>query len=162
MNQVYLFTGEGHGKSPAAIGEALMRAAMGDQVMIIQFLKGKGLIDSEILTRLEPEVKIFRFEKSLEGFEDLSSERQKEEIINIKNGINFARKVLTTGECDLLVLDEILGIVDNGILSVDELKEMLNQRSENMDVILTGINLNDEIKNIATGISLITNGKESN
>lgn len=162
MNQVYLFTGEGHGKSPAAIGEALMRAAMGDQVMIIQFLKGKGLIDSEILTRLEPEVKIFRFEKSLEGFEDLSSERQKEEIINIKNGINFARKVLTTGECDLLVLDEILGIVDNGILSVNELKEMLDQRSENMDVILTGINLNDEIKNIATGISLITNGKESN
>lgn len=162
MNQVYLFTGEGHGKSPAAIGEALMRAAMGDRVTIIQFLKGKGLIDSEILTRLEPEVKIFRFEKSDEGFEDLSSEGKKEEIINIKNGINFARKVLTTGECDLLVLDEILGIVDNGILSVEELEDMLNQRSENMDVILTGINLNDEIKNIATGISLITNGKESN
>lgn len=39
----------------------------------------------------------------------------------MKNGLNFARKVLATSECDLLVLDEILGVVDAGVISVEEL-----------------------------------------
>ena len=40
----------------------------------------------------------------------------------MRNGINFARKVLTTRECDMLILDEVLGLVDNGIVSVEELE----------------------------------------
>lgn len=156
MSNISVFTGEGHGKSPAAIGEALMRAAMGDQVVIIQFLKGKGLIDSEILNRLEPEMKIFRFEKSDNSFDELSKEQQEEEILNIRNGLHFAKKVLTTGECDLLVLDEILGIVDNGILSVDELCGMLESRADNMDIILTGITIDEKVAKMADAISTIS------
>lgn len=156
MGRISLFTGSGHGKTPAAIGEALMRAAKGDQVIIIQFLKGKGLIDSQILNRLEPELRIFRFEKSINNFENLTPTEKEEEIRNIKNGLNFARKVLSTGECDLLVLDEILGIVDNGILTVEELKEMLSLRSDNMDIIMTGIELDEEIKRISSDISEIS------
>ena len=75
-----------------------MMAALGKSVMIIQFLKGKGLADSEFLGRLEPEIKIFRFEKSDLNFAELSEEKKTEEIINIKNGINSAKKVLSTGE----------------------------------------------------------------
>ncbi len=156
MGKISIFTGQGHGKSPAAIGEALMRAALGDRVVIIQFLKGKGLNDSEILNRLEPELKIFRFEKSDGNFEELPKDRQEDEIINIKNGLNFARKVLTTGGCDLLVLDEILGLVDNGILSVEELMDMLKLRNEGMDIIMTGINLDEEICKISDSVSKIT------
>lgn len=156
MGKISIFTGQGHGKTPAAIGEALMRAALGDRVVIIQFLKGKGLNDSEILNRLEPELKIFRFEKSDGNFEELSKDRQEDEIINIKNGLNFARKVLTTGGCDLLVLDEILGIVDNGILSVEELMDMLKLRNEGMDIIMTGINLDEEICKISDSVSKIS------
>ncbi len=156
MGKISIFTGQGHGKTPAAIGEALMRAALGDRVVIIQFLKGKGLNDSEILNRLEPELKIFRFEKSDGNFEELPKDRQEDEIINIKNGLNFARKVLTTGGCDLLVLDEILGLVDNGILSVEELMDMLKLRNEGMDIIMTGINLDEEICKISDSVSKIT------
>ena len=156
MGKISIFTGQGHGKTPAAIGEALMRAALGDRVVIIQFLKGKGLNDSEILNRLEPELKIFRFEKSDGNFEELPKDRQEDEIINIKNGLNFARKVLTTGGCDLLVLDEILGLVDNGILSVEELMDMLKLRNEGMDIIMTGINLDEEICKISDSVSKIS------
>lgn len=157
MNQglVHIYSGDGHGKSPAALGEAVMMAALGKNVMIIQFLKGKGLTDSEFLNRLEPEIKIFHFEKSDVNFDELSKEKKDEEVINIKNGINFAKKVLATGECDLLILDELLGLIDNGIITVDDLKNLLEAKDEETEVILTGIFLNDEICALADEVSRI-------
>lgn len=152
---VHIYSGDGHGKSPAALGKAVMTAALGKSVVIIQFLKGKGLADTEFLYRLEPEIKIFRFEKSDVNFFELSEEKKTEEVINIRNGINFAKKVLATGECDLLILDEILGLIDNDIITVDDLKNLLGARDEETDVILTGISLNDEICMLADEVSKI-------
>mgnify|MGYP004726463063 FL=1 len=151
---VYIYAGDGRGKFPAAIGRAVQAAVEGRQVVIIQFLKGKGLQDCEFLRRMEPEIKLFRFEKSDENFEELPEERKQEEIRNIKNGLNFAKKVLSTGECDLLILDEVLGLVEKGIVSVEELKAMLDCR-EDTSVILTGITLSDEICLLADEISKI-------
>lgn len=56
----------------------------GKNVVIIQFLKGKGLKDSDFLRRMEPEIKLFRFEKSGENFEQLPEDRKQEEISNIR------------------------------------------------------------------------------
>ena len=152
---VYIYSGDGHGKSPAALGKAVMMAASGKSVVIIQFLKGKGLADSEFLSRLEPEIKIFRFEKSDVNFDELSEEKKVEEILNIKNGLKFAKKVLATGECDLLILDELLGLIDNEIITVEDLKNLLDARDEETDVILTGISLNDEVCMLADEVSKI-------
>lgn len=156
MSSVYIYSGDGRGKSPAALGRAVQTAVAGGRVVLIQFLKGKGLglQDSEFLRRLEPEIKLFRFEKSDENYEELSEERKQEEIGNIKNGIGFAKKVLTTGECDLLILDEVLGLVEKGILRAEDLKNLLDGRGET-DVILTGINLSDEVYVLADEVSKI-------
>ena len=131
---VYIYAGDGRGKSPAALGRAMQAALEGRSVVIIQFLKG----------RMEPEVKLFRFEKSDENYEKLSEEKKQEEIVNIKNGMNFAKKVLATGECDLLILDEVLGLVEKGIVSVEELRGMLECR-EDTSIIMTGVKLRDDI-----------------
>ena len=48
--------------------------------------------------------------------------------MNIRNGLNFARKVLTTDGCDVLILDEVLGLIDKGILTVEELKSVARSR----------------------------------
>lgn len=152
---VHIYSGDGHGKSPAALGQAVLSAAAGESVVIIQFLKDKGVNDSEFINRLEPEIKIFRFEKSDVNFDELSEEKQTEEIINIKNGLNFAKKVLTTGECDLLILDEVLGLIDNGIITPEDLKTLLEARDEETDIIMTGISLNDEICMMADEVSKI-------
>lgn len=151
---IHIYTGDGRGKSPAAIGRAVQTAASGKRVVIIQFLKGKGLGDSEFLRKMEPEIKIFHFEKSDENFEMLSEEKKQEEICNIRNGLNFAKKVLTTGECDLLILDEVLGLVEKDIISVEELKTLLACRDET-NVILTGITLKDDICVLADEVSKI-------
>ncbi len=151
---IHIYTGDGRGKSPAAIGRAVQAAVDGKSVVIIQFLKGKGLGDSEFLRRMEPEIKLFRFEKSDENFVELSDEKKSEEIVNIRNGINYAKKVLATGECDLLILDEVLGLIENEIISAEDLKALLESHGET-DVILTGIHLNDEICFLADEVSRI-------
>lgn len=151
---IYIYTGDGRGKSPAALGRAVQAAAEGQSVVIIQFLKGKGLSDSEFIRRLEPEIKLFHFEKSDENYAELSDEKKKEEIRNIRNGINFARKVLTTSECDLLILDEVLGLVEKDIITVDDLKALIECHGET-NVILTGITLKDEICMLADEVSRI-------
>lgn len=151
---IYIYAGDGRGKSPAAIGRAVQAAVNGKHVVIIQFLKGKAQEDSDFWRRMEPEIKLFRFEKSDENFEELSEERKADEIGNIRNGMNFARKVLATGECDLLILDEVLGLVEKGIVSVEDLKTLLECRGDT-DIILTGIKLGDEICVLADEVSKI-------
>lgn len=152
---IQIYTGDGHGKSPAALGRAIQAAVQGTNVVIIQFLKGKGLGESDFVKRLEPEIKLFRFEKSAGNFAELPEERKREEIQNIKNGMNYAKKVLSTGECGLLILDEVLGLIEKEIITVEDLKNVLECRSENTDIILTGIALNDEICILADEVSKI-------
>ena len=152
---IHIYSGDGHGKSPAALGKAVMAAAAGERVVIIQFLKGRGLQDTEFIRRLEPEIKIFRFEKSETDFVALSEDKKQEEIVNIKNGLNFAKKVFTTGECDLLILDEVLGLIDNEIITVEDLKNLLEARDGETDIIMTGISLNDDLCLVADEVSRI-------
>lgn len=151
---IHIYTGEGRGKSPAALGRAVQAAAAGYPVVIIQFLKGKGVDDTEFARRMEPEIKLFRFEKSDENFEGLTDEKKAEEIRNIRNGMNFARKVLSTGECSLLVLDEVLGLVELGIVTAEDLKNLLEVRGET-NVIMTGAYLPDEVCVLADEVSKI-------
>ena len=130
---IQVYSGEGHGKSATALGKAIQTASMGEDVVIIHFLKGNQ--SEEFLKRMEPEIKIFRFEKSAEEFSQLSEERKQEEIYNIRNGLNFAKKVLAT----------VLGLLDNGIITIDDLRLILEARGEDVSIILTGIKLNDEV-----------------
>lgn len=153
--KVYVYGGTGHGKSPAAIGCGLIAAARGARVVIIQFLRGKGLTEDEYARRLEPEIKLFRFEKSNENFEQLPRQKQEEEVKNIRNGLNFARKVLNTGECDMLILDEVLGLLDNGIITLEDLQGVLSLKGDETDIIMTGIPVDERICALADYVTEI-------
>ena len=106
--KITVFSGDGRGKTAAALGVALDAAAEGKTAVIIQFLKGKGLAESIFCKRMEPDIKIFRFEKSDVNFEDRTLDQRQDDVSCIRNSLGFARKVLATGECDLLILDEWL------------------------------------------------------
>ena len=75
----------------------------------------------------------------LSGFEDLPEEKKEEEILNMKNALNFARKVLVTEECDVLILDEVLGLIPHGIAGEAELRTILEARSGSTDLYKTGV-----------------------
>lgn len=149
---IQVYYGEGHGKSTAAIGNAIRFASEGKSVIIIQFLKGKNENELTFLTRLEPEIKIFRFAKSDESFEELSESAKQEEIMNLRNGFNYGRKVVSTGACDMLILDEVLGIIDEKVITPEEIRELLTGKPEEMTVVCTGRVLDENIREYADEI----------
>ena len=154
--KVMIFMGDGYGKSAAALGIAMKRASENERVVIIQFLKGKGITESEFTKRLEPEIKIFRVEKSKIDYRDRSPEEQEEAAANIRNGLAFARKVLGTGQCNLLVLDEVLEVVNLGIISVDDLADLVESDIDT-DIIITGKEMDIGVCRFADRISEIVN-----
>lgn len=133
---IQIYYGEGQGKTSAALGNAIRKASNGQSAYVVQFMKGQ--LDTEYLTRLEPEVKVFRFERCSEGFDALDEAEKQEQKQNIQNGLNFAKKALVTGQCDMLVLDEVLGLVKEGMATEDQILEILQAKSLYTDVILTG------------------------
>lgn len=143
---VHIFCGAGVGKTSAALGKGIREAGIGKSVVVIQFLKEKQTVDlMEFFKRLEPEVRLFRFEKFPENYESLTEREQEDEIRNIKNGLNFAKKVLVTEECDVLILDEILGLTDKGIVSIEELRGLIDAVGDETELLLTGTSRCEEL-----------------
>ena len=142
-----VYCGNGKGKTALAIGQSLREATQGKSVIVIQFLKGRERRSLDFLQELmNLDFKIFRFEKQDCCYAELTEEEKKEENVNILNGVNFARKVIVTQECDFLLLDEILGLVDKGIVTVDTVADILKQKDESMHIVMTGWNLPEELR----------------
>ena len=150
---VQVFYGPGKGKTSAAVGQCIRAASLGQSVIIIQFLKGKDAEEFNFLERLEPDIKLFRFEKSEESYDLLLPSQQKEEKQNILNGFNFAKKVIDTGECDVLVLDEVLGLLDIGLIEVSDIIKLIELRDDYTRLVLTGRNLPEELREYVNIIS---------
>ena len=105
-------------------------------------------------------MRLFSFEKNAEFFAELSEEQKQDEIINIKNGLNFAKKVLVTGESTILVLDEILGLLERNIITVEDIKVLIDAKDEGTELILTGTEMNKELMQYADAVYEIKSIKE--
>ncbi|MEY8234672.1 cob(I)yrinic acid a,c-diamide adenosyltransferase [Lachnospiraceae bacterium 66-29] len=150
--KVTVYCGDEESTTAAALGYAIQSAGQGDSVIIIQFLKGKREEAMELLRRLEPEVRFFSFARSQKNFAELTQEEQQEEEMNIRNGFNFARKVLVTGECSLLILDGFLGLLDNQMISKEDLDSLMNAKSEDTKVMFTGKRIDQSIREYVADI----------
>ena len=147
LTQIYC--GPGKGKTSVAIGQAIRAVGYGKRAIVIQFLKGRATSRLDYLNAMEPEVRLFRFEKKDKFYEDLTDEEKKEENRNIRNGLNFARKVLLTEECDMLILDEILGALEFGIVSEEEIESLIQAKDYETELIMTGNVVTEALKNAA-------------
>ena len=154
---VRIYYGEGHGNTNVAIGSAICAACGGRTAIIIQFLKGKN--EQEFLSRLEPEVKFFNFSRAGILFEQLDEDSRQEEIMNIKNGFNYAKKVVSTGAGSVVVLDELLGLMDLHLISRDDVAELLASKPDDVTVIITGRVLDDSVRELADEIYNIAQEK---
>lgn len=146
MSKVQVICGSGTGKTSAAIGYGMKGASAGKEVIIVQFLKGCDTDDYNLLSRLEPEIKLLSFERVGKCYDDLTPEQQREQQANIVNGFHYARKVIQTSECDILILDESLGLVDSGIIESGQIMDLLHlAEGSEMEIVLTGRILPQEI-----------------
>ena len=156
-NLIQVICGPGKGKTASALGRGVTALLKGKTVIMVQFLKGSMETEGmEIVKRLEPEFKLFRFEKSPIFFDQLSEEEKDEARINIRNGLNFAKKVLVTGECDILILDE-----PTAVLTPQETEKLFtvlrNMREAGHSIIIITHKLH-EVLSLSDRVSVLRKG----
>lgn len=152
---VQIYCGNGKGKTTAAIGLGIRAIGRDLKVIMIQFLKHSDTGECKTLKCLEPEFKVFHFEKPRGFTWTLTPEEREEKKEEIKNAMNFACKVLDTGECDILILDEILGVIQAGFIDQQEVCDMIDNKPEGTELVLTGRVLPDSLAKRADYISQI-------
>ncbi len=132
---IYIYTGEGKGKTTSALGLALWAVGQGLKVYIVQFLKGR--ITGEILAaaRLSPDMTLRSFGRP--KFINMRAPAA-EDLALAREGWNLARQVIEAGEHDLVVLDEVNRVLTHGFIPLEEVLETLRQRPAWVSVVLTG------------------------
>lgn len=152
MKNVHIIYGAGYGKTAAAMGLAVKAAGAGQTVTIVQFLKGSDA-DYSILSQFD-EINFFTFENSEKPYGQLSFEEREEQRAKAKNSFHYAKKVIDTGSADVVILDEVLGLMDYNIFCIEDFEELLSVDSE-VSLILTGRSCPDAIKRKAAVLSHI-------
>lgn len=154
---IQVYTGNGKGKTTAALGQGLRSCGRGFKVYMVQFLKGGDTGELHSVEKLDPLFKIFRFERKRGFFWTLNDQEKRELKEDIDKAMAFVKNVIENNECDILIMDEIMGVLSNGLLNVSEVVELLRSKPESMEIILTGRNVPEEVAEIA---DLITEMRE--
>ena len=151
MLQVY--TGDGKGKTTAAIGLAIRAIGAGLNVFMGQFVKSMKYSEIKALENIE---NITVKQYGLDCF--IKNEPNEEDIKAARKGLEDIKGVLKSGEYDLVILDEANIAVYFGLFSVEELIEAIKDRNDEVEVIVTGRKAKDKIIELA---DLVTEMKET-
>ena len=132
--RIIVFTGDGQGKTTASLGIALRSVAHGKKVIIIQFMKGYKMVGEFMARDFLPNYEIYQF--GGEDFVDLSNPKE-EDKRRAREALTLARKKI--GEKPfLMILDEVNLATSIGLVSVEELLDLLRSKPEETNIILTG------------------------
>ncbi|MDK2798507.1 MAG: cob(I)alamin adenosyltransferase [Clostridiales bacterium] len=152
---VQVYTGDGKGKTTAAIGQGFRSVGRGLKVYMIQFLKNSDTGELHSCEKLGEAFKIFRFEKK-RGFFWTLNEKEKEELKNeVYKAFEFAKEVLENEKCDVLILDEIMGVLGNKIIKEQDVCDLIKNKPRHIELILTGRNAPQSIIDLANYVSEI-------
>jgi len=155
MIQVY--TGTGKGKTTAALGLAMRALGHGLTVYIIQFMKGNIRYgELETARQLSPNVVIKQMGRKTFVNRD---NPDKIDIELAQKAFELAREVITSGEYDIVVLDEINVAVDYGLISLETLLDLLDSRPPHVELILTGRDARKEVIERADLVTEMVEGK---
>ena len=150
-------TGDGKGKTTAALGTAFRMVGYGKRVCVIQFIKGDwhaGELDAA--RRLEPELE---WHRAGLGFYKIMGDDRPEEAHRkaAAEGLELARRKIASGDYALVILDEINNAIATGLVEVDEVVAILRGKPESVHVFLTGRDAHEDLREIA---DLVTEMRE--
>ncbi|HEY6873530.1 MAG TPA: cob(I)yrinic acid a,c-diamide adenosyltransferase [Geobacteraceae bacterium] len=143
QGQIQVYTGNGKGKTTAALGLALRAAGRELMVCMIQFMKGGGPYGEHLAApRLAPYLTIVQTGR--EGW--VNRENPDPEDVRLAHeALTMAERALTEGRYDLVILDEINGAVSFGLIGVDEVIALLARKPVAVEVVLTGRNAHERV-----------------
>lgn len=132
---VHLYTGDGKGKTTCAMGLALRAAGRGMRVVIAQFLKGEGSGERLAFEKFPNVTLIFvpermKFVSAMNGAEKAEAAARARELLGTAARLSAS--------CDMLVLDEVCGAVTEGLIPLEAVLRLLDDRPETLEVVMTG------------------------
>ncbi|WP_300386517.1 cob(I)yrinic acid a,c-diamide adenosyltransferase [Clostridium sp.] len=154
---VQVYTGNGKGKTTAAVGLAVRAAGNKYTVYMVQFLKGNEFGEVKIAKKLAPFFNIYRFEKKRGFFWTLNDEEKVELKEEVQKAFEFCKESLKQEKCDILIMDEIMGVLSNELISEEQLLELIDIKPSNIELVLTGRNAP---KSIIDKANLVTDMKD--
>ena len=149
MAIVIVYTGNGKGKTTAALGLALRAVAYGYKVCMIQFIKGSWSYgEMKSYSRLKPEFDLVVAGRGFVGIvdDDASIEEHRDAA---KQALRISREKARSGEYDIVILDEINYALKLGLIELDEVIDLIKHRSSNTNLVLTGNYARKEIIDLA-------------
>ncbi|MBN2279386.1 MAG: cob(I)yrinic acid a,c-diamide adenosyltransferase [Candidatus Marinimicrobia bacterium] len=130
---VQVYTGNGKGKTTAAIGLAIRAAGAGKKVYIAQFVKGMRYSEIKALERFD-EITVEQF-----GLECFIVKKPKQEDIDAAlYGLKKVKEVIVSGQYDIIILDEANIAVFFKLFSVDDLMSIIDLKPDNVELVITG------------------------
>lgn len=155
IGYIQVYTGNGKGKTTAAIGQAIRAAGSGLKTYFIQFMKDFPYGEKEALKYLSEWITFEQFGN--DEFVFKKEPPNKNLIKTLHNGLARAEVQMQSGNYDIIILDEVCVSIYFNLFSTDEIILFLNKKPENIEIILTGRYCPKEILEIA---DLVTEMKE--
>lgn len=149
---VQVYTGNGKGKTTAALGLSLRAAAAGKKVFIGQFIKGMHYSELDLIPKL-PGISLKQYGRGC----FIDSEPTEEDYLAAQKGLDEMAAILASGDYDVVVLDEACIALYFKLFPVDSLVNAIRQRAEHVEAIVTGRYAPQELIEIA---DLVTEMKE--
>ena len=152
---VQIYTGNGKGKSTAAIGQAVRAAGSGLKTYIAQFMKEYPYSELISLKDLSQWIKIEQF-----GGDDFVYKKElpgKEELDKAEQGLQNAKEKMLSNEYDIIILDEAIVAIYFKLIETNDLIEFIKAKPKNVELILTGRYCPKELIDLA---DLVTEMKE--
>ncbi len=140
---IQVYTGNGKGKTTAALGLALRAVGHGLKVLMIQFMKGNlGYGELESARKLSPYLTIIPM-----GREVFVSKSNPDplDLEHAQDGFAMAKKAIENREYDIVILDEINVAIDYGLVQLSDLLSLLENKPKEVGIVLTGRNAKAEI-----------------
>ena len=149
---VHIYCGDGKGKTTCVMGLCVRAAGAGKKVLLHQFLKDNTSSERTIIDKL-PGVTVMPGAK----MDKFTFQMNEEELQALResNDANLARLCDMAKDYDMLILDESVYAMDMGLLSEDKLIEWLEKKPEHLEVVMSGRNPSDRLKEHADYISEI-------
>ena len=154
---VIVYTGNGKGKTTAALGLAIRAVGYDHKVCMLQFIKGSwhyGEMDSS--KKLEPNFELIAIGKGFVGILDDNSPREEHEKYAAE-ALRICREKINSGNYNVVILDEVNYAINLGLIDVQEIIKLIKEKPSNLDLVLTGRDVKEEIVELA---DLVTEMKE--
>jgi cob(I)alamin adenosyltransferase len=133
---VQLYTGNGKGKTTAALGLALRASGAGLKSIIIQFMKGRHYSELDSLLKLKSHITIEQYGSG--RFCLINDENFEEHCSLARNAMKRSQEVIISNKFDIIILDEIVTALSLKVVTLDEIIKLIEQKPDNKELVLTG------------------------